>query len=84
MLLFILNLAVGGLDLLELFFCLCFIRIVNVCVRMILAAQLPIGLLDFLIGGIPRNTQDLIGICHSNYLFSFVSEIHYHTSDSGR
>lgn len=69
MLLLVLNLAVGGLNLLELFFCLRFIWIVDVCVRMIFAAQLPIGLLDFLIGGIPRNTQNLIGICHSNFLF---------------
>ena len=50
--------VVGDIDLFHLLFC--GLRIVAVEVRMILARQFPIGLLDVSIGSIPADPEDLI------------------------
>ena len=61
---FVDDLLVSGLHLFEHFLRLLFIGVVNIGVRMILAAELPVCFFDLLFGGVPGNAQDFIRIRH--------------------
>ena len=56
------DLFVSLLDLLELFFSLCGVRIVDVCIRMVSPAELAVGFFHFFVGRGGRNAEDLIRI----------------------
>ena len=59
------DLLVSGVDILHLLLCQIGQRAVMIIVRMIFPGQIPVSLFDFLIGGGPGNSQDLVWIVHS-------------------
>ena len=63
------DLLIGLLDELEHLLGFVLVGIVDIGVGMIFAAQLAVSLLDFVVGSIPGDTEDLIGIGHSRSLF---------------
>ena len=59
------DLLVSGVDILHFLLRQISQRAVMVIVRMIFPGQIPVSLFDFLIGGGPGNSQDLVWIVHS-------------------
>ena len=59
------DLLVSGVDILHLLLRQIGQRAVMIIVRMIFPGQIPVSLFDFLIGGGPGNSQDLVWIVHS-------------------
>ena len=59
------DLLVSGVDILHLLLRQISQRAVMIIVRMIFPGQIPVSLFDFLIGGGPGNSQDLVWIVHS-------------------
>ena len=56
------DLLIGLLDEFEHLLCLILVRVVDIGVGMIFAAQLPVCFFDFVVGCVPGDSQDLIRI----------------------
>lgn len=71
LLFFLHNQIIGLLHLFETFFRLIFVRIVDICIRMILPAQCTVCFLYLFIRSATADAEHLIWICHDFFLFFF-------------